>query len=233
MKKIGLLGGMSWESSLEYYKIINEEIKNNLGGLHSGRVLLNSLDFEPIEKLQHEGNWQEMGEILTKEALCLQRGGADFVLICTNTMHKLFGIVEKSLKIPMLHIADATAEVLKKEGIKKVGLLGTAFTMEQDFYKGRLKEKFGFEVLIPKKAHRDLVHKVIYEELCLGITKESSKKHFVEIVEDLAKEGAQGVILGCTEIGLLISQEDTDVKLFDTTLIHAKEAVRYAIEDNL
>ncbi len=233
MKRIGLLGGMSWESSLEYYKIINEEVKKRLDGLHSGRVLLNSLDFEPIERLQHEGNWQKMGEILTQEALCLQRGGADFLLICTNTMHKLFDEVEKNLEIPMLHIADATAKVLKKEGIKRVGLLGTAFTMEQDFYKGRLKEKFGFEVLIPQKAHRDLIHKVIYEELCLGVTKESSKERFVEIVEDLAKQGAEGVILGCTEIGLLISQEDTEVKLFDTTLIHAKEAVRYAIEDNL
>lgn len=229
MKTIGLLGGMSWESTVGYYRMINEGVKASLGGLHSAKIILNSVDFDPIEKLQHVGDWQGAAEILTNAALGIQAAGADFILICTNTMHKVAPEIESSLKIPLLHIADATAEVLSNRGIKTVGLLGTAFTMEQDFYKGRLTDQYGLNVLVPNDADRKVVHNVIYQELCLGKTNEQSKTAYLRIIRDLAKQGAEAVILGCTEIGMLIHQGDTDVELMDTTVIHANKAVKIAI----
>ena len=229
MKTIGLLGGMSWESTAGYYRAINEGINNTLGGLHSAKIALYSVDFDPIEKLQHEGNWEATARILSEAAQKIQSAGADFLLICTNTMHKVAPQIENAIDIPLLHIADATAEVLQEKGIKTVGLLGTTFTMEQDFYKGRLSEKHGLKVLVPNIEDRQIVHNVIYSELCLGKTKTGSKNEYLRIVDELANNGAEAVILGCTEIGMLISQNDTQVKLFDTTTIHAKKAVEYAI----
>ncbi len=227
MKTVGLLGGMSWESSLLYYKIINEGVKEKLGGLHSAKIVMVSVDFEEIELLQHKGEWEKLGEILANEAQNIERAGAECLLICTNTMHKVAPWVESAIKIPLIHIADATAKVLLKDGIQKVGLLGTAFTMEQDFYKSRLQEH-GLEVVVPNKQKRELVHSVIYNELCLGECKAVSKEAYLEIIEKLTKEGAEGVILGCTEIGMLVKQSDTKVKLYDTTTIHAQSAVEFA-----
>lgn len=229
MKTIGLLGGMSWESTAGYYKTINEGVKNSLGGLHSAKIAMYSVDFDPIEKLQHEGNWEQTAEILSNASKNIEAAGADFLLICTNTMHKVAPIIEKSINIPILHIADATAEVLLEKEIKTVGLLGTAFTMEQDFYKGRLENKYSLDVLIPNKKDRAIIHNVIYKELCLGLIKEDSKKEYLRIIKSLFDNGAQAVILGCTEIGMLVSQEDTEVILLDTTSIHAKKAVEYAL----
>jgi len=231
MKTAGLLGGMSWESSLEYYRLINEEIKHKLGKLHSAKIILNSVDFEPIEKLQHLGKWNELGRMLAREAKKIEDAGADFLLICTNTMHKVADTVQDSISIPLLHIADATGEVLTRDGIKKVALLGTAFTMQEDFYKKRLQEKFSLEVIVPNKEQREIVHKIIYNELCLGVIKEDSKKIYLDIIKDLANKEADGVILGCTEIGLLVSQNDCDIKVFDTTKIHAKKAVELMIDE--
>ena len=230
LKTIGLLGGMSWESTLEYYKMINEGIKERLGGLHSAKIAMVSVDFEPIEKLQHQGRWGEMAKMLSNDAKSMEKAGADFLLICTNTMHKVATDIENSIRIPLLHIADATAEELINEDIKTVGLLGTAFTMEEDFYKGRLTKKYGLKVITPNKQDREIIHKIIYNELCLGRIKENSKKEYLRIISELAKNGAEGVILGCTEIGLLVKQSDTDIKLFDTTQIHAKKAVETAIK---
>ena len=227
MKTVGLLGGMSWESSLFYYKAINEGVKDRLGGLHSAKIAMLSVDFEEIERLQHAGEWEKLGEILAKGATNIERAGADCLLICTNTMHKVASQVESAISIPLIHIADATAKVLVQDGIKRVGLLGTAFTMEQDFYKSRLQEH-GLEVLIPDKSDRELVHSVIYNELCLGECKLASKEAYIKIINSLAKEGAEGVILGCTEIGMLLKQSDTEVKLYDTTYIHAQSAVYFA-----
>jgi len=229
MKTIGLLGGMSWESSLEYYRIINEEIKIRLSGLHSAKVILNSVDFAEIEALQSKGDWNSIGEHLAQDAVNIEKAGADFLLICTNTMHKVMPIIESKINIPILHIADATAEVMKKDGIKTVGLLGTAFTMEQDFYKDRLSEKFGLNVITPDTPDRQIIHNVIYKELCLGIIKDSSKNEYLRIIDKLKEKGAEAVILGCTEIGILIRQTDTDMKLYDTTLIHARKAIEYAL----
>ncbi|MGD9655493.1 MAG: aspartate/glutamate racemase family protein [Sulfuricurvum sp.] len=228
MKTIGLLGGMSWESTMEYYREINEGVKNTLGGLHSAKIVMYSVDFDPIEKLQHEGDWDATAKILSNAAQCIESAGADFLLICTNTMHKVAPQIEKSIKIPLLHIADATAEVLIDQGIKTVGLLGTAFTMEQDFYKSRLSENYGLNVLVPDEKDRQIVHKIIYQELCLGKIQSDSKTEYLRIIDLLASQGAEGVILGCTEIGMLVSQSDTKVKLFDTTDIHAKKAVEIA-----
>ena len=227
MKTVGLLGGMSWESSLFYYKAINEGVKAKLGGLHSAKIAMVSVDFEEIEKLQHAGDWQKLGEILAKEASNIERAGADFLLICTNTMHKVAPQVQNAIDIPLIHIADATAKALIKDGIKKVGLLGTAFTMEQDFYKSRLQEH-GLEVLIPNEQERELVHNIIYNELCLGECKVASKEAYLKIINNLAKDGAEGVILGCTEIGMLVNSSDTEIKLYDTTYIHAQSAVDFA-----
>ncbi|MCP5415467.1 MAG: aspartate/glutamate racemase family protein [Chromatiaceae bacterium] len=228
MKTIGLLGGMSWESTLDYYKAINESVKNALGGFHSAKIAMYSVDFEPIEKMQHAGDWDGTARILSEAAKSIQAAGADFLLICTNTMHKVAPEIEASIQIPLLHIADATAEVLVGEGIKTVGLLGTAFTMEQDFYKGRLANNYGLKVLVPNKEDREIVHKVIYQELCLGITEAASKAEYLRIIDVLAAQGAEAVILGCTEIGMLVNQADTTVSLLDTTAIHAQKAVEYA-----
>lgn len=229
MKTIGLLGGMSWESTLTYYKAINEGVRDCLGGLHSARIAMLSVDFEPIEKLQHQGKWDEAGQLLAAAAKNVEAGGADFLLICTNTMHRLAPSIAAAIDIPLLHIADATAEVLVEAGVSSVGLLGTAFTMEQDFYKGRLTTKYGLEVLVPSAEDRQLVHEVIYQELCLGQVKQASKAEYLRIVESLAQSGAEAVILGCTEIGMLIDQTDTSVQLLDTTAIHAQKAVEWAL----
>jgi len=229
MKTIGLLGGMSWESTLTYYREINAGVKKKLGGLHSAEIVLYSVDFDPIEKLQHRGDWEATARILSDTAKNVEAGGADFFLICTNTMHKVAEQVQAAVKIPLLHIADATATVLLKNGIQRVGLLGTAFTMEQDFYKGRLVEKFGLEVLVPDENDRRQVHDVIYNELCLGTINPKSKQAYIDIVDRLARKGAQAVILGCTEIGLLIGQADTAMPLYDTAKIHAAEAVAWAL----
>jgi aspartate racemase len=228
MKTIGLLGGMSWESTVGYYRAINEGVKKALGGLHSAKIAMYSVDFEPIEKLQHAGDWQGMAKILTEAAQGIQAAGADFLLICTNTMHKVAPQIEAGIQIPLLHIADATAQILVKEGIKSVGLLGTAFTMEQDFYKGRLIENYGLQVLVPNEDDRQTVHKIIYQELCLGKIESDSKTAYLRIIDALAGQGAESVILGCTEIGMLVNQTDTDVRLLDTTAIHAEKAVEYA-----
>ena len=230
MKTIGLLGGMSWESTASYYKIINEEIKKQLGGLHSAKIVLYSVDFDEIEKLQHIEDWDKTAEILANAAKNIQNANADFLLICTNTMHKVAFKIQENIDIPILHIADATAMSLQKNRIKKVGLLGTAFTMNQDFYKKRIEEKFAIKVLVPNTQDIKLVHNVIYKELCLGVINEKSRNEFLSIMERLVESGAEAVILGCTEIGMLIKQEDTKIKLFDTTQIHAKQAVIEALK---
>lgn len=230
MKTIGLIGGMSWESSLEYYRIINEQVKEKLGGLHSAKSLMYSVDFDEIEKLQHKGNWEEATKLMIDAAQRLEKGGADFVVICTNTMHKMANDVQNNIKIPLLHIADATAEKIKAQGLKRIGLLGTKFTMEEDFYKGRLINKYEFEVLIPHGKDRQVVHDVIYHELCLGNINQFSKDQFIRIISELVDSGAEAVILGCTEIPLLVKQEDVKVLLFDTTKIHAESAVEYSLK---
>jgi aspartate racemase len=230
MKTIGLIGGMSWESSLEYYRIINETVKARLGGFHSAHSVMYSVDFAEIEALQHQGKWPETAQILSRAARSLQTAGADFIVLCTNTMHKVAAEIESAVRIPLLHIADATAQIIAARGLKRVGLLGTRFTMEGDFYKGRLIQKHGLEVLVPGTADRELVHRVIYEELVVGRTEPSSRREFAAIIERLVGEGAEGVILGCTEIGLLVKDKDSPVPLFDTTRIHAEAAVDLALE---
>jgi len=229
MKTIGLLGGMSWESTLGYYRAINEGIKNSLGGLHSAKIAMYSVDFDPIEKLQHDGDWEGCAKILIEAAVNVQSAGADFLLICTNTMHKVAPQIAAAIDIPLLHIADATAEAVVAKGIKTVGLLGTAFTMEQEFYKARLNENYGLNVLIPNAADREIIHNVIYKELCAGKALPASKAEYLRIIKSLADQGAEAVILGCTEIGMLVEQADTQVTLLDTTRIHAQKAVEYAI----
>ena len=229
MKTIGLLGGMSWESTLNYYREINEGVKKVLGGLHSAKIAMYSVDFEPIEKMQHAGDWKGTANTLSAAAKSIETAGADFLVLCTNTMHKIAPEIEAAVNIPLLHIADATAEVLVKEGIKSVGLVGTAFTMEQEFYKGRLTDNYGLNVLVPNDDDRKIVHEVIYDELCLGVIRDESKVEYLRIINLLAALGAEAVILGCTEIGMLINQNDTSVRLFDTASIHADKAVEYAI----
>ena len=224
-KTIGLLGGMSWESTASYYRELNEGIKARLGGLHSAKICLVSVDFEEIEKLQHAGDWDGTAVILSEAALAVERGGADFLLICTNTMHKVAPQIEERISIPILHIADATAQRLVSEGIKKVGLLGTRFTMEQEFYKDRITEKYGVEVIVPDEAERDVVHDVIYSELCLGAIRDESRASYLAIIDTLTEQGAEAVILGCTEIALLVQQRHTTTPLYDTTAIHAEQAV--------
>ena len=230
IKTIGLIGGMSWESSIEYYRIINESVRGKLGGLHSAKCIMYSVDFAEMEPLQHLGKWNEATEILIAAARSVEAGGADFVMICTNTMHKVADEVQKHLRIPILHIADATAQAIKAAGFKRVGLLGTKFTMEEDFYKGRLVQKHNLEVIVPTAEARNVVNRVIYDELCMGKIEPSSKARYLDIMEHLAKEGAEGIILGCTEIGLLVKKEDCQVPLFDTTRIHALAAVEYAVQ---
>ncbi|MGB0866022.1 MAG: aspartate/glutamate racemase family protein [Granulosicoccaceae bacterium] len=229
MKTIGLIGGMSWESTADYYRNLNNGIKAKLGGLHSAKIALLSVDFAEIEKLQHAGDWEATATILANAARRVEAAGADFILICTNTMHKVAPQVEAAVGIPLLHLADATGQNLVDDGIKRVGLLGTAFTMEQDFYKGRLKDKHGLEVLVPSAADRKIVHDIIYGELCLGQVKDDSRREYLRIIDQLAADGAQAVILGCTEIGMLVSQSDTHVQLYDTTTIHAERAVALAL----
>jgi aspartate racemase len=229
MKTIGLLGGMSWESTIDYYRIINQGVKVALGGLHSANIVFYSVDFASIEKMQSAGDWAGATNLLIDAAKNIQAAGADFLLICTNTMHKVAPQIEAAIGIPLLHIADATAQALVSARIKTVGLLGTAFTMEQDFYKGRLIEQFGLQVLTPDLIDRKIIHSVIYEELCLGRLQPSSKFEYLRIVGELADRGAQAVILGCTEIGMLIKQSDTKIRLLDTTEIHAQKAVEYAL----
>jgi len=231
VKVIGLLGGMSWESTAEYYRLINEGVLGRLGGLHSAEIVMYSVDFEPIEKLQHAGDWAAAAQVLINAGRRVEAGGADFLLICTNTMHKLADEIADAVGIPLLHIADATAEAVKSARMSRVGLLGTKFTMEEDFYRGRLAGKHGIEVLIPSDTDREGVHRVIYDELCLGTIREESKREFARIIDDLADRGAEGVILGCTEIGLLVKPGDAAVPLFDTTTIHAAAAVELALRD--
>jgi aspartate racemase len=229
MKTIGLIGGMSWESSLEYYRIINEEVKKRLGGFHSARCLMYSVDFAEIERLQHSGDWDKLAWILGQVAVRLEAGGADFLVLCTNTMHKVAPALEAAVNVPLLHIADPTAERIKARGIKKVGLLGTRFTMEEEFYRGRLEKKHGLEVLVPDESDRQLIHHVIYYELCDGSLQAESRRKFRTVIEKLGQAGAQGVILGCTEIGLLVKEKDSPLPIFDTTIIHAQAAVDYAL----
>jgi aspartate racemase len=229
MKTIGLLGGMSWESTALYYQLINEFVKQELGGLHSAQIAMVSVDFQEIEDLQHKSNWKEAGEVLSKSAMQVEAAGADFLLICTNTMHKVALQIEGSINIPLLHIADATANAIKKQGMHSIGLLGTRFTMEQEFYAGRLTEKHQLRVLVPGKEDREIVHRVIYEELVLGIVKEESRAEYLRIMSDLHKQGAEGIIEGCTEIVMLVQQEHTAIPLFDTTAIHAQKAVEMAL----
>jgi aspartate racemase len=229
MKTIGIIGGMSWESTLLYYKTINQLINKELGKLHSAKIAMYSLDFEPIELLQHSQDWDKTAEILSNAAKSVERAGADFLLIATNTMHKVAPIIEQNISIPLLHIADATGKKLKEDKIKKVGLLGTAFTMEQDFYKQRLVEKYDLEVMIPTKQDREIVHKVIYNELCLGNILDSSKTEYIRIIDQLRQNGAEAVVLGCTEIATLINQNDVELPLYDTVFIHSYEAVKEAL----
>ncbi|MEC3770948.1 aspartate/glutamate racemase family protein [Bacillus velezensis] len=228
MKTIGLIGGMSWESSAEYYRIINEEIKTKLGGLHSAKCLLYSVDFKEIEHYQSIGAWDKAGEALGQVARSLEKAGADFIVICTNTMHKVLGYIQEMITIPILHIADATAEQIIRQDIRSIGLLGTKYTMEQDFYKSRIASH-DINVIVPDDEERELINNIIYQELCLGEIKQSSKNIYKKIINNLVDRGAEGIILGCTEIGLLVKAEDSKVPLFDTTLIHAQKAVNKSL----
>ena len=231
MKTIGMLGGMSWESTAIYYREINEGIKQNLGGLHSAKICLHSVDFDEIEKLQHADDWDTAAMVLADGARKIEAGGADFLIICTNTMHRVASEIEQAISIPLLHIADATALKLKDDNITRVGLLGTRFTMEHNFYKSRITELFGIGVLVPEPDERTLLHAIIYDELCLGKIENTSRQQCLEIISRLFARGAQAVILGCTEIALLISQDHTNIPLYDTTVIHANQAVSYALKD--
>jgi len=231
MKTIGLLGGMSWESSIEYYRIINEATKAKLGGLHSAKSLMVSVDFAEVEILQRQDRWAEAAKMLMEAAKNLENGGADFIVLCTNTMHKVADDLQNSIKIPFLHIADPTAQLVKDSGIQKIGLLGTRFTMEEEFYKGRLSQKYGLNVSIPNAQEREIIHQVIYEELVLGKIEQHSRAQYIGIIEQMVSQGAEGIILGCTEIGLLVHPEDSRVPLFDTTKIHAEAAVDYALKE--
>jgi aspartate racemase len=229
MKTIGLIGGMSWESSLEYYRIINEEVKAKLGGLHSAKCILYSVDFEEIERYQADGDWESSGKLLADAALSLEKAGAEMIVICTNTMHKVVGNIEEKVSLPILHIADSTAKQIQKSKISTVGLLGTKYTMEQDFFKTRI-ESSGIKVLIPNDKDRKIINKVIYEELCIGEIQQSSRDYYKKVIKGLVADGAEGIILGCTEIGLLVKPEDSEVPLFDTAVIHAIESVNMALE---
>jgi aspartate racemase len=229
MKTLGLIGGMSWESSLEYYRIINKTVREQLSGLHSARIVMHSFDFAEIAELQHTGNWDEASKLLAGVAKRLEQAGAEILVISTNTMHISADYIRKNVNIPLLHIADATAEQIKERGLKKVGLLGTKFTMEEDFYKGRLSDTHGIEVIIPDEHERQIIDRVIYDELCIGQVKRNSKEKFRRIMQNLAEDGAEGIILGCTEICLLLGQGDAEIPVFDTTKIHATLAGRYAL----
>jgi len=229
MRTLGLLGGMSWESTLPYYRIVNERVRERLGGLHSARLVLYSVDFAEIERLQHAGDWTAAGRVLADAAYALQRAGAEALVICTNTMHRVLEAIEETVDIPVLHIADSTARRMRAQGVKTIGLLGTRFTMEHDFYSGRLEES-GFVVLTPDAAQRADVHRIIYDELCLGTVEDTSRERYRGIMADLVRRGAEGIILGCTEICLLVGAADTNVPVFDTTRIHAEDAADWAID---
>ena len=229
MKTIGLLGGMSWESTIPYYRHINETVKARLGGLHSAKIALYSVDFAEIERLQHCGDWVQAGAALAEGARALERAGADFIVLCTNTMHKVAPAIEAAVAIPLLHIADPTAAAIRRAGFSRVGLLGTRFTMEQDFYRGRLMEQHGIDVLIPDDEDRALVHRIIYEELCLGRIEDASRQAYRDVMQRLIARGAQGILLGCTEISLLVREEDASVPLFDTTTLHAQAAATQSL----
>jgi aspartate racemase len=231
VKTIGLIGGMSWESSLEYYRILNETTKAKLGGLHSAKCILYSVDFAEVEALQHQDRWEEAAQLMVAAGQSLERAGADFIILCTNTMHKLADEIQAHTHIPFLHIADATAQRIKAASLRKIGLLGTRFTMEHDFYKGRLVNKHGLDVITPDSKDREMVHNVIYDELCLGVVKQESRGQYMETMEKLVRAGAEGIILGCTEIELLIHDGDSQVPLFPTTKIHAIAAVEYALDE--
>ena len=229
MKTMGLIGGMSWESSLEYYRIVNETVKEKLGGLHSCKCLMYSVDFGVIEALQHQNKWDELTKLMIEAAQNLKHGGADFIVICTNTMHKMAPEIEHATGLNVLHIADVTGAAISKNQIQKVGLLGTRFTMEGDFYKKRLKDNYDIEVIIPEDADRQIIHDIIYNELCLGIIKDDSRQRYIDIINKLCANGAEGIILGCTEIPLLIKQSDVLIPVYDTTKIHAESAVDFAL----
>jgi len=229
MKTIGLLGGLSWESTKEYYHIINETVKQQLGGLNSAKIVLYSVNFAEIESLQRQGRWQDITSILVHAAKSIEAGGADFLMLCTNTMHRVADEIQANIRIPCLHIADAAATAVKSRGLTSIGLLGTRITMEEDFYKMRLVSRYGLQVLIPSEKDREIVNRIIYEELVLGKIEAVSRQEYLRIITELASRGAQGVILGCTEIGLLINQQDTPLPLFDTTIVHAQAAVAFAL----
>jgi aspartate racemase len=229
MKRIGLLGGMSWESSAEYYRLVNEIVRERLGGLSSADCLLRSIDFAPVERLQREGRWEEACVLLADEARALQAAGAELLVLCTNTMHKLADPITAAIDIPFVHIADATAAAVRTAGLDSVGLLATAYTMEQDFYVGRLRERHGLDVLVPDEADRRIVHDVIYDELCVGVVNDGSREEYRRIMARLVERGAQGILLGCTEIDLLVGADDASVPVFDTTALHARAAVELAL----
>lgn len=229
MKTIGLIGGMSWESSASYYRMLNEQVKQRLGGLHSAECLMYSVDFEEIERFQSQGKWQEAGERLANVALSLEKGGAELIVLCTNTMHKVISSIEEAVTIPVVHIADATAKEIHANHLHTVGLIGTKYTMEQDFYKERIADS-GIKVLIPEAAERDMINQVVFDELCLGEILDSSKVEFQKVIQKLIDRGAEGIILGCTEIGLLIQQDDAEIPLFDTAKIHVEAAVKEALD---
>lgn len=230
MKILGLIGGMSWESTIPYYRMINQQVKEQLGGLHSAKIILYSVDFHDIEQLQAKGDWQTAAQLLSDAAVSLKRAGAEVIVVCTNTMHKVADEIEAASGLPLLHIADATAARIKQQGISKIGLLGTRYTMEQDFYRGRLTEKHNIEVITPDSADREIINRIIYEELCLGIINETSRQEYRRIMGKLEQQGVQGIIFGCTEITLLVNAQDANVPVFDTTAIHAKAAAEYALK---
>lgn len=229
MKVLGLLGGMSWESTIPYYRMINEQVKARLGGLHSAKLVLYSVDFQEIERLQHQGDWAGAGQLLAAAAASLRAVGAEAIVICTNTMHNVADVIEQASGLPLIHIADATAQQVRQQGIRRVGLLGTRFTMEQDFYRGRLRDQHGIEVVTPAAADREIVHRIIYDELCRGEIRDASREEYRQIIRRLEQQGAQGIIFGCTEIGLLVGAQDAAVPVFDTTAIHAHAAAEYAL----
>ncbi len=229
MRTIGLIGGMSWESSAVYYRDINRGVQKRLGGLHSAQIIMYSVDFAKIERLQHSGNWERLGVYMADAAYSLQKAGAEAIWLCTNTMHKVAPKILENIKIPFIHIADTTAKKLLADGISRVALLGTKFTMEQEFYRGRIERRFGIEVMVPKEQDQAELHRIIYEELCLGKTEERSREYFVQVISSLQQQGAQAVILGCTEIGMLISDSDSPIPVYDTTKIHIDSAVEWML----
>jgi aspartate racemase len=229
VKRIGLLGGMSWQSSAEYYRLINEATYERLGGMHSADCVIRSIDFAEIEALQRAGAWQQAGQLLASEARLLEAAGSELVVLCTNTMHNVADVIEAAVGIPLVHIADATAEAVLAAGLRSVGLIATAYTMEQDFYVGRLRERHGLEVIVPDREDRQVVHDVIYNELCLGVIKQSSREAYGAVIDRLVQRGAEAIILGCTEIDLLINADDVEIPLFDTTALHARRAVELAL----